>query len=233
MKRRTRARMLWIVSLLGIVLSITGCAERTTPPGANIVSGPLLIPEGTGGSYTLLRWNAGLTITLVVDSQAGRQCSGTGSTNDSVWRGRGSIRGQDGHDVRWRVETTDGKSARFLLNEPYDLREGTLFLIRTTGDAAQPQIIQRQSQNNLSCADDQTCQLLLKHDPAILQFIQETLQAQENPNRGDVESTFVLSRVQQKKTVCHLKMTDSLLAWSPLGRVNRPHIVKPSTTGIQ
>jgi hypothetical protein len=164
--------MLWIVSLLGIVLSVTGCVERTTPPGANMVSGPLLVAEGTGGSYTLLRWNAGLTITLVDDSQVGRHSSGTGSTNDSVWRGQGWVRGQDGHDVRWRVETTDGKSARFLLNEqPYDLREGTLFLIRTTGHAAQPQIIQRQGRNNLSCADDQTCQPLLKQDPAILQFI--------------------------------------------------------------
>jgi hypothetical protein len=81
--------------------------------------------------------------------------------------------------VSWRAETTDGRSARFLLNEkPYDLSQGTLFLIRTTGDSPQPQIIQRQGWNNLSCADDQTCQPLLKQDPAILEFIQETLQAQ-------------------------------------------------------
>jgi hypothetical protein len=84
MKRTASARLLWIVSLLGILLSVTGCAERTTPPRATMISGPLLVPEGTGGSYTLLRWNEGLTITLVDDSQAARHSSGTGSTNDPV-----------------------------------------------------------------------------------------------------------------------------------------------------
>ena len=95
-----------------------------------MVFGSLLVPQGFGGSYTLLQWKEGLSITLVDDSNGGHHSSGSGSTNDSMWRGQGSIRGQDGQEIAWWVETADGKSATFVLDEQaYDLTKGTLFLV--------------------------------------------------------------------------------------------------------
>lgn len=176
MKQPRITSMNWMVPLLGILLGLSACASKSTPPGANIIFGNLSAPEGFGGSYTLLQWKEGLSISIVDDSQGGHQNSGTGSTEDPVWRGQGSISSQNGQDITWQVETTDGKTAKFFINEqPYDLTEGTLFLIKT--NSGSPQIMQHQSRHHGTCSDDESCQQLLQQDPAILQFIQETLQS--------------------------------------------------------
>jgi hypothetical protein len=62
-----RTSQYWIVPLLAIWLGLSACASQTTPPGATIISGSLLAPEGFGGSYTLLQWKDGLSISIVDD----------------------------------------------------------------------------------------------------------------------------------------------------------------------
>ena len=177
MKQNRITSMIWTVLLLGILLGLSACAGKTTPPGANMIYGPLIVPEGFGGSYTLLQWKEGLSISIVDDSPGGHQSSGSGSTEDLVWRGQGSISSQNGQEITWRVETEDGKTAKFFINEQaYDLTQGTLFLIKT--NSGSPQITQHQSRHSGTCSDHESCQLLLKQDPAVLQFIQETLQSQ-------------------------------------------------------
>lgn len=176
MKQNRITDVIWIVPLLGIFLGLSACANKTTPPGANIIFGSLISSEGFGGSYTLLQWKEGLTISMVDDSHGGHQNSGSGSTEDPVWRGQGSISSQNDQDITWRVETKDGKTANFFINEqPYDLTQGTLFLIKT--NTGSPQIMQYHSRYNGACSDNESCQQLLKQDPAVLQFIQETLQS--------------------------------------------------------
>ena len=177
MKQNRIKSLILIVSLLAILLGLSACASKTTPPGANMIYGTFIEPEGFGGSYTLLQWKEGLSISIMDDSQGAHQSSGSGSTEDPVWRGKGSISSQNGHDITWQVETTDGKTAKFFINEqPYDLTQGTLFLIKT--DSGSPQIVQYKSRYIGTCADNESCPLLLKQDPAVLQFIQETLQSQ-------------------------------------------------------
>jgi len=177
MKKHGITPVLLIVLLLGILFGLGACASKTTPPGANTVFGTFIAPEGFGGSYMVLWWKEGLAISIVDDSQNGHQSSGSGSTEDPVWQGQGGIDSQNGQDINWRVETTDGKTAKFFINEQaYDLTQGTLFLIQTKDGSSQ--ITQHQSQYNGSCSDDQSCQQLLKQDPAVQQFIQETLQSQ-------------------------------------------------------
>ena len=176
MKQNRITGMIWIMPLLGIFLGLSSCAGKTTPPGANMIFGTFIAPEGFGGSYTLLQWKEGLSISIVDDSQGGHQSSGSGSTEDPVWRGQGSISSQNGQDITWQVETKDGKTAKFFINEqPYDLTQGTLFLIKTNNGSTQ--IMQHQSRHNGACSDHESCQQILKGDPAILQFIQETLQS--------------------------------------------------------
>lgn len=175
MKQNRITNAFWIAQLLAIFLGLSACAGKTTPPGANILFGTLITPEGSGGSYTFLQWKEGLSISIIDDSQGGHENSGSGSTEDPVWRGQGSIRSENGQDISWRVETTDGKTAKLFINEQsYDLAQGTLFLIKTNSES--PQIMQHQSRHNAICSDDESCQQLLKQDPAVLQFIQETLQ---------------------------------------------------------
>ena len=141
-----------------------------------MIFGTFTAQEGFGGSYTRLQWKEGLSITIVDDSQGGHQNSGSGSTEDPVWRGRGSISSQDGQEIAWRVETRDGKTAAFFIDQQsYDLTQGTLFLIKTRGGS--PEIAQHQSQQSGTCSDHESCQQLLEADPAVLQFIQETLQS--------------------------------------------------------
>jgi hypothetical protein len=181
MKQNRLTSLLWIVPVLPIFLGSSACASKMTPPGANMIFGILSTPEGSGGSYTLLQWEEGLSISIVDDSQGGHESSGSGSTEDPVWRGQGSIGSANGEGIAWRVETTDGKTAQFLINEqPYDLTQGTLFLIKTNNGS--PQIVQHQNRHNGSCSVDESCQQLLKQDPAVLQFIQETLQLTGSPS---------------------------------------------------
>ena len=181
MKQNRITNAFWIVSLLAIFLGLNACASKTTPPGANINFASLTTPEGFGGSYTLLQWKEGLSISIVDDSQGAHESSGSGSTEDPVWRGQGSISSPNGEVIAWRVETTDGKTAKFFINEQsYDLAQGTLFLTKT--NTGSPQIMQHQSRHNGICSDDESCQQLLKQDPAVLQFIQETLQLTGSPS---------------------------------------------------
>ena len=156
---------------------LDACAAKTTPPGANIIFGSLMVPEGFGGSYTVLQWKEGLLISIVDDSQGAHHNAGSGSSEDPVWRGQGNITGRNGQDITWRVETTDGKTGQFFIDEQaYDLTQGTLFLIKTSGESTQ--VMQQQSGFNGSCSDDESCQQLLKQDSAVLQFIEEALQSQ-------------------------------------------------------
>lgn len=176
MKENRITGMVRIVFLSGILLLLSACASKTTPPGANILFGSLLEPEGFAGSYTLLQWEEGLSVSIVDDSQGEHQSSGSGSTEDPVWRGEGSITSETGQDITWQVETTDGRTARFFINEqPYNLTQGTLFLIKTAEEP--PRIIQHLSRHQGTCSDDESCQQLLREDPAILEFMQETLQS--------------------------------------------------------
>jgi hypothetical protein len=57
--------VLWIVPLLGILLGLSACAGKTTPPGANMILANFTEPEGFAGSCTLLQWQEGLSIAIV------------------------------------------------------------------------------------------------------------------------------------------------------------------------
>jgi hypothetical protein len=184
MKQNRITNALWIVPLLAIFLGSSACASKATPPGANIIFASLITSEGSGGSYTLLQWKEGLSISIIDDSQGPHESPGSGSTEDPVWRGQGSIRSESGQNITWHVETTDGKKAKFFINEQsYDLAQGTLFLIKTNNGS--PQIMQHQNRYNGGCSDDESCQQLLKQDPAVLQFIQETLQLPGSPSQNE------------------------------------------------
>lgn len=186
MKQNGIMRMFWFVPVLAILVGLSACTNKMTPPGADMVFGSLAVPEGLVGSYTILQWNEGLLISVIDDSQGAHESSGSSSTEDPIWRGQGSIGSENGQIVTWRVETTDGKRARFSINEqPYDLAQGTLFLIKTNNGS--PEITQHQNHQNETCSDDESCQQILRQDPAVLQFIQETLELTDQPSPTEMQ----------------------------------------------
>jgi hypothetical protein len=183
MKRYNLTTIYWMTVIAAVLLALSGCGTRTMPEGASTISGSLLVPEGTGGRFSILRWPNGLNIILVDDIVSGDyegSASGNGSTEDPTWRGEGWTRAADGREFYWRVETTDGKTTAFFINDQaYALEQGTMFLIRVTPGSTQ--VVQHKDVPAGRCFDYDSCEQLLKNDPAIKQFIQETLQA----HKGD------------------------------------------------
>ena len=174
MKRSSLRNILCIGVATAILVGLSGCGGKTTPSGASFIFGSLIVPEGVGGSFTVLQWKEGLTVVLVDDIEGEHTSSGSGSTEDSTWRGQGSARAADGRQVSWRVETTEGKTAAIVINEQkYDLEQGTLFFIRTSG--GQTSVVQNKRNPIRRCSDYEECHLLLKNDSMVMQFIQETL----------------------------------------------------------
>lgn len=166
--------LFWIGVSAAILVGLGSCGGKTTPPGASFVYGQVLVPEGFGGSFLVLQWKEGLSIVLVDDIDGNHANSGSGSTEDPIWRGKGAATAADGRQVSWRAETTDGKTAAFFLDgQSYDLAEGTLFLIRTRG--GQTSVAQHKTNPAGRCLDSADCQLWLKNDPVVMQFVNETL----------------------------------------------------------
>jgi hypothetical protein len=179
MKRSNLTTIYWMAAIAAVLLALSGCAGKTTPEGASTVFGNLIMPEGIGGRFSVLEWPNGLNVILVDDIISGdyeSSGSGKGSAEDPTWRGEGWTRAADGREVHWRVETTAGKTTTFFINDhAYALEQGTLFLIRATPGSTQ--VVQHNRAPASNCSDQDNCENLLKNDPVIRQFIQETLQA--------------------------------------------------------
>jgi hypothetical protein len=115
-----------LILLAALLVVFSGCTPEHTPPGADVEVGTF---EQT--SYTLVRWKEGLAILiwhdLVLDSASSHNPR---STTDPVSRVEGYAESKDGHRLEWKAHTTDGKTAQFWIDEvPYDLSDGTLFIV--------------------------------------------------------------------------------------------------------
>ena len=96
---------------------------------------------------------------------------GHGSTEDPVHRHRGSATTADGRSVNWELETTDGKTAVFRLNNTeYDLLKGHLFLVATKGDNVEVQQLDRDVS---SVHDSESALTFGKSDPDVSRFLQQ------------------------------------------------------------
>jgi hypothetical protein len=123
-------------ALIMLLLMLAACG-RSTPPGPNAVYGAAV----GKASYLLLDWQEGLRILIwddIVDG--GHGYSGSGSTSDPVFHQSGDASAADGRSYEYSVETSDGQQAEFTIDgTTYDLEQGKLFLISTTGDGTQVQ----------------------------------------------------------------------------------------------
>jgi hypothetical protein len=118
------------------VASLTACAPRLTAPAPDVAAGAV---DGTG--YRFLRWKEGLAIIIWYDFRGDSGSSSTSSGGDlgspSTYTIHGYAESEDGDRFEWEVETSDGKSARFRIDgRPYDLSQGTLFIVSTADGLA-------------------------------------------------------------------------------------------------
>jgi hypothetical protein len=115
------------------------CSPTSTPPGPDMAAG-VYIQSG----YEFYRWEEGLTLMIWFDGAQSSACSSSSSTSDPVFvlRCHAITRSDVGFD--WLLETEDGVTADFLIDEKsFDLEAGTLFLIRTSSGEAEVLQIER------------------------------------------------------------------------------------------
>jgi len=114
-----------VVLLLAVFLFLAACSARTTPPGPNAIAGAV-----GNTSYTLLAWDEGLRILIWTDLTGAWGSTGSGSTEDEVYREEGYAEAPDGQSFVYYLETRDGLTASFSIDDkPFDLEQGSLFLV--------------------------------------------------------------------------------------------------------
>jgi hypothetical protein len=224
--REPTARHLCALVTLLLVLALSSCMTKSTPPGAAIIGGKV----GRGG-FTFLRWEQGLRIMIWHDLDSSSS-HGSGSTEDPVYHLSGYALSSDGRRVDWQAQTTDGKTAQFWIDEVnYDLTGGALFIVTTRSGAT----VVRQLHRDLSNVqpDYDSCVDFARGDPDLARFIdgqsdsqpeiriaelidraKQHLQAQLGARREDISVT----NIRPLEPLCH---DPSLCAKSRPGYVIR------------
>jgi hypothetical protein len=159
------ATLIALTSLFfALLVPINGC-RKYTPPGPNSHTAKV---EDT--SYVLLRWAEGLSVMMWFDSYGVVFTSGSGSTDDPIYRGSGHFEANDRRRVEWQLETEDGITAKFKISDTtYDLSKQTLFLISTQSEKIDIQRIERDLSGVSPTVE--SCTEFAKNDPDVSAFI--------------------------------------------------------------
>ncbi len=163
---RTQFRLFNLSVLLG--LGLVACFGRTTPPGPDMAGGGY---ENAG--YEYFHWREGLDILIWHDAVTSSFCNSSGSTSSDTHMVRCQAVSEDGFELFWQIGTADGRTAQLTINnQPFDLTDGSVFLIATAEDQLDIQQLER----NLSGvnAEHQSITDFSLDDPEINQFIQST-----------------------------------------------------------
>jgi len=141
-----------------------GLSSRSTPPGANMAGG------GLGQArYVFLRWKEGLKIMMWHDCLKSGRGSGSGSTTDPVYRYQGWAESSDGRRFEWEVQTADGKTALFKIDDTrYDLTDGRLFIVTMKNGKTQVRQLDRDLSNVQ--ANQESIVAFARSDPHVAEF---------------------------------------------------------------
>ena len=154
--------------LILLVVLFSGCALKSTPPGADIAAGGF-----DQGGYIFLRWSEGLRV-LVLHNQQGSSCHGSGSTTDPTYRLECYAQAADGGRIDLTLHTADGQTAQLWLNKvSYDLAQGTVFLIATNPEGIEAIQLSRDLAG--LTVDYDSIIALIERDPDIGQFFESAV----------------------------------------------------------
>lgn len=154
-----------ILAALIVLASISAGCRKSTPPGADRLSGAV-----KGSYYSLLHWKEGLRVLLIDNVTGSHAHSGSGSTSGPIYRESGEIASQEGLAYRYELETPDGKKAKFsIAGKPYDLTSGQVFLIAVNGE----ELAVKQLAHDLSKLDPtrESCEKFIQADLEIAEYL--------------------------------------------------------------
>jgi hypothetical protein len=156
-----------LVALLFTIIMITlaGCQFRSPPPQPSEVTG--LLGETT---YTFLQWKEGLNVMIWDDVKGARSSSTVDSVDGPIFQHEASAESLDGRLFGYRLETSDGKTAVFAIDDrEYDLAKGTLFLVTTRGGRTSVQQLVRDLASVLPTQEG--CEEFGRTDPVVATFV--------------------------------------------------------------
>ncbi len=161
--------LMWILvlPLLAMLLMSTfvGCS-KSTAPGADMAGG--VFEES---SFTFMKWKEGLTLMIWYEALASSNSHGSSSTESSVYTLEGYTESDDGIRIEWNLETSDGKTAEFAIdNTSYNLSEGSLFIISKTIET--PSVVQLNHDLSGVRPNYDSCVAFGKSDPDVASFIE-------------------------------------------------------------
>ena len=160
-----QTKFTWLLLAL-IAALVISCTPKSTPPGASTIYG------GVGNtSYSYNYWQEGLAILFWHDFVQGAEgCSGSGSTEDPVYRLECDVESGDGHAFSWQVHTTDGVTADMWIDDQIvDLAQGNMFLVHM-GESS-PEIQQLQRDFSALEPTNEAVAALATTDPDIANFV--------------------------------------------------------------
>lgn len=110
-----------------LVILISACVNNPPPPTPETIPGIYLQT-----SYEFYRWEESLALMIWHDGIKSSGCES--STDQSRFSMKCHAISVDGHRFEWYLETNDGETADFSINEQsFDLAEGNLFIITMPG----------------------------------------------------------------------------------------------------
>ena len=158
-----------IFAILMILIS-AGCSPAPiSPPPA---------PDMAGGvyehvAYEYFHWQEGLNVMIWYDVAHSSSCNSSGSSSEKTHVVRCQAFYEPGRSLDWQIETSDGLTGKFVLNNnQFDLSDGNVFVVST----AQNPIEIQQFQRDLSGVKPESESIVGYglNDPDIDAFIQST-----------------------------------------------------------
>ena len=114
-----------LVCLVFLGLGLIGCSPAQLLPNPEIVSG-VYVQSG----FMYYRWEEGLQLMIWHDGVNHLNCS---SSTNGQYEVDCTGESSGNHAVTWRLETKDGKTAKFAIGgKPFDLSAGNLFVIQSS-----------------------------------------------------------------------------------------------------
>jgi hypothetical protein len=148
------------------------CSPASTPPGPDMAAG-VYIQSG----YEFYRWDEGLTLMIWFDGANSSACSSSSSTSDPKFVLRCHAISRSDVHFDWYLETEDGVTAGFSIDDKsFDLENGKLFLITTSIGEAEVLQIERDLSGVRPDADS-IIEFSLT-DPTIQEFIHDSSETQ-------------------------------------------------------
>ena len=149
-----------------MILIFAGCSPVSTPPAPDMVGGVYV-----HAAYEYFHWREGLGIMIWYNAAQSSSCDSSGSTSEKKHVVRCQTSYESGRSLDWQIETSDGLTAKFVLdNNQFSLSDGNVFVVSTTQDP--PEI--RQFQRDLSGVKPENESIIEfgLNDPDIAKFIQ-------------------------------------------------------------